>query len=56
MSERVLLQPPEIIEVESPDIFLAGPIQGGPDWQVDATNLIHDIDPTLVVASPRKLS
>jgi len=54
MTERVFLQPPEIVETESPVIFLAGPIQGGPDWQPAAAELIHDLDPTLVVASPRK--
>lgn len=55
MTERILLQPPEIIETESrPVIFLAGPIQGGPDWQTEAADLIHDMDPTLIVASPRK--
>lgn len=54
MTERILLQPPEIVETNEPVIFLAGPIQGGPDWQSDAFHLIHDIDPTLIVASPRK--
>ena len=54
MTERILLQPPEIIETSGPVIFLAGPIQGSPDWQSDASNLIHAIDPTLIVASPRK--
>lgn len=54
MTERLLLQPPEIVEVHSPIIFLAGPIQGGPDWQSDAARYIHDQDPSLVVASPRK--
>lgn len=54
MSERILLQPPEIIKTDKPVIFLAGPIQGAPDWQSEAANLIHDIDPTLIVASPRK--
>lgn len=54
MSERVVLQPPEIIETDSPVIFLAGPIQGAPDWQTPAASLIHDIDPTITVASPRK--
>lgn len=54
MTERILLQPPEIIETNEPVIFLAGPIQGGPDWQSKASNLIHDLDPSLIVASPRK--
>lgn len=54
MTERTLLQPPEIIETDRPVIFLAGPIQGGPDWQSEAANLIHDLDPSLIVASPRR--
>lgn len=54
MTERILLQPPEIVETSSPVIFLAGPIQGGPDWQSEAASLIHDLDPGVVVASPRR--
>ena len=54
MSERKLLQPPEIVEVDQPVIFLAGPIQGAPDWQSEATRIIHEIEPSIVVASPRK--
>jgi hypothetical protein len=54
MTERILLQPPEIAKTTEPVIFLAGPIQGAPDWQSEATKMIHDIDPNIVVASPRK--
>ena len=54
MTERLFLQPPEIIKTEGPVIFLAGPIQGGPEWQADAGNLIHEINPTVIVASPRR--
>lgn len=54
MSERLLLQPPEIVETDGPVIFLAGPIQGAPDWQAEAASVIHDIDPLIVVASPRR--
>jgi hypothetical protein len=54
MTERILLTPPEIVETNSPVIFLAGPIQGGPDWQSEAADFIHDFDATLIVASPRK--
>jgi hypothetical protein len=52
VSERILLQPPEI--VEGPVIFLAGPIQGAPNWQQDAATQIHELDPSIIVASPRK--
>lgn len=54
MTERLFLQPPEIIKTEGPVIFLAGPIQGAPEWQADAGNLIHEINPTVIVASPRR--
>lgn len=54
MAERLLLQPPEIVETDGPVIFLAGPIQGAPDWQSEAASAIHDIDPSIVVASPRR--
>lgn len=54
MPERLLLQPPEIVGVDRPVVFLAGPIQGAPDWQSEAAATIHDIDPLVIVASPRK--
>ena len=54
MSERLLLQPPEIVEADSPIVFLAGPIQGAPDWQSEAAEYIHTLEPRMVVASPRK--
>jgi len=54
MTERLLLTPPEIVEIDEPIIFLAGPIQGAPDWQATAVAIIHDIDSSIVIASPRK--
>lgn len=54
MTERLLLQPPEIVNTDGPVIFLAGPIQGAPDWQSEAASTIHDIDPSIIVASPRR--
>lgn len=54
MTERILLQPPEIVQTNEPVIFLAGPIQGSSDWQSEAAYFIHDLDSTLIVASPRK--
>lgn len=54
MSERLLLQPPEIVELDGPVIFLAGPIQGAPDWQSEAITKIHILEPLVAVASPRK--
>lgn len=54
MSKRLFFQPPEIVETEGPIIFLAGPIQGAADWQSVAIAEIHNLDPSIVVASPRK--
>ncbi len=54
MSERLFLQPPEIVEVDGRVIFLAGPIQGGPNWQSTAGRLIHGYNPKIIVASPRR--
>lgn len=54
MTERLFITPPEIVETEGNIIFLAGPIQGAPDWQSLAIGIIHDIDSSVVVASPRK--
>lgn len=54
MTERLVVQPPEIVDTPDNVIFLAGPIQGAPEWQTEAANIIHDIDNSVVVASPRK--
>lgn len=54
MTNRLTLQPPEIIETKSPVIFLAGPIQGSRDWQPEVAAMIHNLDPSIIVASPRR--
>lgn len=54
MAERSLLTPPEIVEIDGPVIFIAGPVQGAPNWQIQAASIIHDINPSIPVASPRK--
>ncbi|MGB0523832.1 MAG: hypothetical protein ACPGJS_12770 [Flammeovirgaceae bacterium] len=46
--------PPEITEVDGPVIFLAGPIQGAPNWQEQAINYFKQTAPALHIASPRK--
>lgn len=53
MTERLLLQPPEIANEEGRVVFLAGPIQGAPEWQYQAADIIHTLDSGLIVASPR---
>jgi len=47
------IQPPEIVEIDRPVIFLAGPIQGADDWQSQAEKNIHELNPNIIVASPR---
>ncbi len=44
---------PSYEDVSGPLIFLAGPIQGAPDWQADAIRIINDRDPGLIIACPR---
>ena len=51
---KQFLQPPEIVETHDPIIFLAGPIQGAPEWQYEAAEIIHSLDSGIIVASPRK--
>lgn len=50
------MQPPEITGIpdDKPVIFLGGPIQGAPDWQSDARDILHGIHSDIIVASPRK--
>lgn len=40
--------------VIEPLVFLAGPILGADDWQAQAIKLIHDKNPNIVVANPRR--
>jgi hypothetical protein len=49
-----VLLPPTIAAVEVPLIFLAGPIQGAPDWQAEAILWFNAEAPDLTVASPRR--
>lgn len=49
-----LLQPNEIVDVKGPVIFLAGPIQGAPEWQEEAMNYLKKLDDKLIIASPRR--
>jgi hypothetical protein len=49
------IQPPEIIDSgDRPIIFLAGPIQNGPNWQARATKIINDLSSEILVANPRR--
>ncbi|MBI2626392.1 MAG: hypothetical protein HYW69_02240 [Candidatus Nealsonbacteria bacterium] len=46
---------PRYVELQSPIIFLAGPIRGAADWQGQATEYIKRKKPQLNIASPRRL-
>lgn len=50
----MILQPPHILSVEGPVVFLAGPIQGAPDWQKQAIHYFKEQAPTIHIASPRR--
>jgi len=50
----MILYPPAIQEITGPIVFLAGPIQGAPDWQAKAITYFQSHAPDLHLASPRK--
>lgn len=50
----MVLFPPSTVAFEGPVVFLAGPIQGAPDWQAEAIRLLGALDPGLHVACPRR--
>src|SRR6185369_15863792 len=39
---------------DSPLVFLAGPILGADDWQSQAVKSIHDKNPNIIIANPRR--
>jgi hypothetical protein len=45
---------PHYVEVSSPIIYLAGPMEGAVDWQSEAIQYIHNKDHRLNIASPRR--
>lgn len=49
-----VLLPPQIVTVDGPLIFLAGPIQGAPDWQSHAIRRLKAAAPDVTIASPRR--
>ncbi len=50
----VIIPKTYVDNVESPLIFLAGPIKGAPLWQDEAIRILFAIDSQLTVASPRR--
>lgn len=50
----MLILPPDYPEIEGQLIFLAGPIQGAPDWQQQAIDYLQQKAPALHIASPKR--
>lgn len=50
----LLILPAYYPPVTGPLVFLAGPIQGAPDWQAIAADTLRAIAPDLHIASPRR--
>ncbi len=53
MAGKILIAP-QYESIDGPLIFLAGPIQGAPDWQSKAISYIPNLAPELHIASPRR--
>lgn len=51
---RLVILPPEYPVISGPLVFLAGPIQGAPNWQSEAIRLLTEMAPRLHIASPRR--
>jgi hypothetical protein len=51
---NMLIIPPEVVPVEDPVLFLAGPIQGATDWQAAAASRIAAAGVPCAIASPRR--
>jgi hypothetical protein len=50
----MLITPPDYPTITGPLVFLAGPIQGAPEWQAEAVRLLAELAPDLHVANPRR--
>lgn len=56
MHERFYTSPNyanEKIDHDTPVVFLAGPVQGAPDWQSRFADILLEARPDIIVASPR---
>src|SRR5262245_33721694 len=51
----MLITPPGYPNLAGPLVFLAGPIQGAPDWQSQAVSALAGLAPGLHVANPRRV-
>ncbi|MBI4440803.1 hypothetical protein HY639_01420 [Candidatus Woesearchaeota archaeon] len=54
MKLDTVIVPPHYIEITDPLIFLAGPIQGAPNWHQDAIALLHSMQPGQLLACPKR--
>ncbi len=54
METPKIIHAPTYQDTPKPIIFLAGPIQGTKNWQLEAANLIHAQNPEIIIASPRR--
>ncbi|MBU1039276.1 hypothetical protein KKC17_03600 [Patescibacteria group bacterium] len=43
------------LPVDCKVVYLAGPVKHAPDWHSRAIKIIHDIDPEVIIISPKKL-
>ena len=50
----MLVVVPDFKEIHNQLVFLAGPIQGAPDWQSKAQEIINGINPEITIASPKR--
>jgi hypothetical protein len=50
----MIIRPPDYPSIAGPLVFLAGPIQGAPPWQVEAIRVLGNFAPGLHVANPRR--
>ncbi len=54
MAERKVFVPPEYVSSKQKVIFLAGPIQGAPNWQSEAIKVLTTLNPDITLVSPRR--
>lgn len=54
MKRGEVISPIDYTEINEPLIFLGGPIQGAPNWQSRAIEIIHGENPNLWIANPRR--
>jgi hypothetical protein len=48
-----VLMPPILRQIDGPAVVLKGPVDGAQDWQSEAVTKLQDIEPSLVICSPR---